>query len=468
LSVVPQWMAATYAQTPPTECETKKIVRVQAGADSKDGTFTVTSPDGNVHAFGFVAGGEGQGDGNLDGKKEVRVFALANPSIDDKDDADRGWLGISLGNVPAALKAQRNTDDKGILVLNVVKDSPADRAGLQVHDVLLAIDAQALDGFQNAVEAIRSRKPGETVTLRVLRDGQEQVLRAALISRAGQSATGFNWKFDNAQSADIEDQVKTRGHMLLRGPKGEWTMKELGDVSELHGLPVNLLKLIPKTGTRTVQLHWDGDEQNVSVTVDRDEGTIIVHQAGDEIAVQRVDKEGNKTNTNYDSEDELKADDAEAYALLQGAAQGTAQLNIGHDDPDAGGDFDFNFDFDADAFHGDMEAFHAQLGESMKGAKDAYENAMREMQRLTEDLQKQGLADGLLRPSGAGGSPAFFHGFSFGKPNQSFETGTDGTIRVKVRKGDSELTRVFQNEADLQRRDPELFAKYRDLMSSEK
>lgn len=466
LSVIPQWIATACAQDAATPGEQPKRVWVQAVGNASDGNVVVTSPsgDGQVKAFTFVsADGEGQ-DGTL--KKEVRVIAVPNPSIDDKDDAERGWLGISLGNVPAALRAQLNTDDKGILVLNVVKDSPADRAGLQVHDVLLSINNQELDGYQNAVDAIRSRKPGESVTLRVLRDGQEQTLRATLISRADQAATGFNWKFETPQSTDIEDQVNTRGHMIFRGPKGEWTMKNLGDLSELHGLPANVLKMIPKTGTRTIQIQRDGDEQTVRVQVQRDGGTIVVHQAGDEIAVERVDQNGNKTNATYGSEDELKAADEEAYALLHGAASGTVHLNVDGDEGD--GDFDFDFDFDADAFHGDMQEFHAQLEESMETAREAYESAMQEMQRLSEDLQKQGLGDGSLGSNNARTPRAFFHNFRFGKPNHSFETAADGTIRVKIRKGDSELTRVFQNESDLQRRDPALFSKYRELMDAEK
>ena len=41
----------------------------------------------------------------------------------------RGWLGISIGQVPASLAAQLDTGDAGVIVLNVVEDSPADQGG---------------------------------------------------------------------------------------------------------------------------------------------------------------------------------------------------------------------------------------------------------------------------------------------------------------------------------------------------
>ncbi|MGI0149748.1 MAG: S1C family serine protease, partial [Thermoplasmata archaeon] len=199
LSMVPQWLAATYADTLPAADGERKFVLVKAIADPNDGSGSVLAPGGTVRTYAFGHNADDGDGGAADGKKEARVFAVANPSIDDKDDTEHGWLGVSIGSVPSALAAQLNTDEKGILILNVVKDSPADHAGLQVHDVILAINGRSLDGYKNAVDAIRAGKPGETITLRVVRDGQEQTLRAALISRAGQVASGFAWKFENAQ-----------------------------------------------------------------------------------------------------------------------------------------------------------------------------------------------------------------------------------------------------------------------------
>ncbi|MEK7756738.1 MAG: hypothetical protein AAB385_05960, partial [Planctomycetota bacterium] len=52
-----------------------------------------------------------------------------------------------------------------------------------------------------------------------------------------------------------------------------------------------------------------------------------------------------------------------------------------------------------------------------------------------------------------------------GKPRQSFEVRTDGTIEVRVRKGDSELVQLYKNESDLKQRDAELYGKYQELKS---
>ena len=56
-------------------------------------------------------------------------------------------------------------------------------------------------------------------------------------------------------------------------------------------------------------------------------------------------------------------------------------------------------------------------------------------------------------------------GLHMGKPRQSFEVRTDGTIEARIRKGDSELVQLYKNEADLKQRNPDLHKKYQELMS---
>ena len=65
-----------------------------------------------------------------------------------------------------------------------------------------------------------------------------------------------------------------------------------------------------------------------------------------------------------------------------------------------------------------------------------------------------------------GGELAFgLHGLS--KPRQSFEVRSDGTIEVHLRKGDSELVQLYDDEDDLEDRNPKMFRKYQDLMSAD-
>jgi serine protease DegQ len=83
----------------------------------------------------------------------------------------RGWLGIEPQELtPETAAALALQDANGVLVRDVLKNSPADRAGLQRHDVVLAIDGKAIGDSATLLAQIASLKPGQQATLKLLRD----------------------------------------------------------------------------------------------------------------------------------------------------------------------------------------------------------------------------------------------------------------------------------------------------------
>jgi S1-C subfamily serine protease len=63
--------------------------------------------------------------------------------------------------------------EAGVVISEVTADSPAEAAGLQAGDVVTAVDGEGLETSDALVQAIQAHKPGETVTLTILRSGQE-------------------------------------------------------------------------------------------------------------------------------------------------------------------------------------------------------------------------------------------------------------------------------------------------------
>jgi len=111
------------------------------------------------------------------------------------------WLGISGTSLNPDLAQAMNlkADQRGALVVDVVPNSPADKAGLlgsnrQVTiqgeqarvggDVIVAIDGQPVKAFDDLVAYLaRSTEVGQTVSLTVLRQGQEQTVKVTLAAR---------------------------------------------------------------------------------------------------------------------------------------------------------------------------------------------------------------------------------------------------------------------------------------------
>jgi S1-C subfamily serine protease len=65
--------------------------------------------------------------------------------------------------------------ESGVLINHVVDDGPADRAGVQVGDALLAVGDTAIDSIETAARALGARPLDMPVSLRVRRAGRERV-----------------------------------------------------------------------------------------------------------------------------------------------------------------------------------------------------------------------------------------------------------------------------------------------------
>jgi S1-C subfamily serine protease len=71
----------------------------------------------------------------------------------------------------------------GALVQEITPGSPAERAGLRVGDLVVAIDGKAVVSYSELGARIRAHKPGDKVTLKVVRGGNETTVTATLAQR---------------------------------------------------------------------------------------------------------------------------------------------------------------------------------------------------------------------------------------------------------------------------------------------
>jgi serine protease Do len=100
----------------------------------------------------------------------------------------RGYIGIYGKDVTPEIAEMFGAKDvkKGVLVDNIVKDSPAEKAQLQKGDIIVSKDGKEIetwDGFRNEVAKIA---PGIKLKLVVIRDGREKEFTLELAERPGQ------------------------------------------------------------------------------------------------------------------------------------------------------------------------------------------------------------------------------------------------------------------------------------------
>ncbi len=103
----------------------------------------------------------------------------ATSSSSNSSGKTQAYLGIGVETLPQALISQMPkafSEGSGVLVADVATDSPADKAGLKVNDVLVTYDDQRLYSPEQFVKLIRYDKPDRRVKLGVIHDGKLEVV----------------------------------------------------------------------------------------------------------------------------------------------------------------------------------------------------------------------------------------------------------------------------------------------------
>src|SRR5207244_12598534 len=80
-----------------------------------------------------------------------------------KGKVTRGWLGVSIQPLtPELAKSFSAKDNKGVLISDVVGDSPAAKAGLQPGDILIEFDGKKMEGPADLQRAVGLANPGNS------------------------------------------------------------------------------------------------------------------------------------------------------------------------------------------------------------------------------------------------------------------------------------------------------------------
>jgi serine protease DegQ len=98
----------------------------------------------------------------------------------------RGLLGVSISDFNADTAEAFGVDEgvAGALVQEIVSASAAEKAGIEVGDVIVAIDDETVTSASDLRTAVGLRRSGETVRIKVVRDGKEKSISATLTELA--------------------------------------------------------------------------------------------------------------------------------------------------------------------------------------------------------------------------------------------------------------------------------------------
>lgn len=93
----------------------------------------------------------------------------------------RGWLGVEVQPLTTDLaEAFQVAPGSGLVISGLYREGPAWQAGLKPGDVILRIDGETAVAGRQAMNQVARARPGDTVTIEVLRDGKLLSVEAAV------------------------------------------------------------------------------------------------------------------------------------------------------------------------------------------------------------------------------------------------------------------------------------------------
>jgi putative serine protease PepD len=155
----------------------REVIQTDAPINPGNSGGVLADREGRVIGINSAIRSDGASNGNIGigFAVPIDIAAKSATAIVENKPLQTGFLGVSSGD-PTSGRG-------GALIQEVTSGSPAAKAGLQVGDLVVELDGQAVTSKDDLVGRIRDHQPGDRVTLKLVRDGKEQTVTATLADR---------------------------------------------------------------------------------------------------------------------------------------------------------------------------------------------------------------------------------------------------------------------------------------------
>ena len=115
----------------------------------------------------------------------------------------QAWLGVRLGAIPTILRSQLASvipSGQGVMITAVTNNSPAAKAGLQQHDVILNSGDQKIYSSQQLSGLVKAAQPTSKINLTIVRGGKVQDITVTLGKRNKPATPYWQQQWPQARS----------------------------------------------------------------------------------------------------------------------------------------------------------------------------------------------------------------------------------------------------------------------------
>lgn len=168
--------------------EINKIPLLQTDASINPGNSggPLVNARGQVIGVNSAIDARAQGIGFAIPIDEVKAIL---PQLEQKGGLQKGYVGLALDDVDNQTAAYLKMDDdnRGSVIVNVQPNGPADKAGLQVYDIVISVDDKKVKNTQDLIDIISDKAIGSKIKVKFLRNNKgeavEKVATLTIIER---------------------------------------------------------------------------------------------------------------------------------------------------------------------------------------------------------------------------------------------------------------------------------------------
>ncbi|MEZ0343595.1 MAG: DegQ family serine endoprotease, partial [Caldimicrobium sp.] len=111
----------------------------------------------------------------------INIVKTVVEQLKTKGKVERGWLGVVIQDLTPDLAKELGLKvTEGVLITEIIPDSPAAKAGLKEKDVIIKVNGKPVRNASELRSQILILKPGTEVELEIIRNGEKKIVKATI------------------------------------------------------------------------------------------------------------------------------------------------------------------------------------------------------------------------------------------------------------------------------------------------
>lgn len=152
----------------------QNLIQLDAAINPGNSGGPLLNNQGKVIGINTAVSAAGQGIGFAIPVNEIKEIVA---ELQNTGEVTRPWLGIAFSEITKEVQEYFGLENReGVVVIEVYKDSPAEKAGLKTYDLIKEVDQKEIKSTSDLSEIIAKKEVGDKIMFKVIRNGSSEIL----------------------------------------------------------------------------------------------------------------------------------------------------------------------------------------------------------------------------------------------------------------------------------------------------